>query len=1037
MSISKSIKTNWINPKTKFPKFKSLFFLLILIGLNVTMFGQSQTSNASSTCGCKESFLQWKEMTVQDPNLIYEMGNRKDEYVRCLAECYYFGGNKNIKNVYAAGSSVYSSVTHQRTTIHPYDFLYAIAKVHCKSILDSEYDCRQKCAEIKPFAPCPTVRFQETQPECPEWEAYYACLEGCDKGSTQCTDNYFNYINKLFENETNASVSISSPSNGDVILFAPEQTTTSIQVGLSIQISGQQVKSSSLQYKGPEGAQSYYTSLSSSQPNDKVLVRLEGLGQHTLTLHVETVKGLKLTNAISISTIPQGVGSNLTIRKKDIELVFTTPDPLRPLEQRADQQIIKVTVHNRDTVEANNVYVHLSAGPSDGDGQILDSILIGTIPKESKRHQFYVWNLKGQNMENWRLYADAYIPNVADVSPNDNFEFRDFNIYYAHNGQKAFSLFDDTYNFRNTSLSDDEISTLLKRFIGYVASETFTISPTEVGDMEEMKKNFVDLWYPQLFTQYKNYLRAISTAGSGGLCHGYSASALDFFHTPSKNPFGKSLSAVTESEAGQIPYMYHLDQLNRFFKSAIETGQNYKKWAKPQSVSDAYHTLKNSLKQRQANIMSFNGTKTVNGQKSGWGHAILGYKLLEVDNEDPLVYTYDPNFPMNAVANAKNMSTLSFDENLSSWKINFGAQLYENQSSTTNSTYYKTKYLWSYPLRLNLSGEDIKFYLELYKSSISSFNDLLTSIDKYIIQLSCPADLVLTDNLGRKTGLVGGKWASEIPGVEIGGLGETEFYYVPNSTNLTVDVVGTGNGTARLTTIRSSGNGLTISAIDNLPLLPKSISTTTTSNSGKLNPVIYNNRNFPVVESFVSKADRIWEKLENANKKPIASFSIMPEFPNTEDDIILVSTSTDPEGDVLSYKWFLDDQLISSSAREIMNIKSFGNHKFTLVVTDSKGATSSFSKQVSVKWVESSWFKIEQSTKEEIKQWLPMILGGLLVLVLVYFLGLKNKKKKINTPLQESQEPPTTKKNINHFCTQCGKPLTPGNKFCNHCGNKL
>jgi hypothetical protein len=87
------------------------------------------------------------------------------------------------------------------------------------------------------------------------------------------------------------------------------------------------------------------------------------------------------------------------------------------------------------------------------------------------------------------------------------------------------------------------------------------------------------------------------------------------------------------------------------------------------------------------------------------------------------------------------------------------------------------------------------------------------------------------------------------------------------------------------------------------------------------------------------------------NEPPAASFSIMPEEPTTEDIVMLVSTSSDPDGDELTYSWYIDDEFVSGAGDSPdweWVAPEPGKHKITLVVNDGRGGKDEYSATVDI-----------------------------------------------------------------------------------------
>ena len=97
-------------------------------------------------------------------------------------------------------------------------------------------------------------------------------------------------------------------------------------------------------------------------------------------------------------------------------------------------------------------------------------------------------------------------------------------------------------------------------------------------------------------------------------------------------------------------------------------------------------------------------------------------------------------------------------------------------------------------------------------------------------------------------------------------------------------------------------------------------------------------------------ADMIEEDRDRIiNEPPEASFSIMPEKPNPEDIVILVSTSSDPDGDELTCSWYIDDEFVSEAGDSPdweWVAPEPGKYEITLVVNDGRGGTAEYSTTV-------------------------------------------------------------------------------------------
>ena len=92
-------------------------------------------------------------------------------------------------------------------------------------------------------------------------------------------------------------------------------------------------------------------------------------------------------------------------------------------------------------------------------------------------------------------------------------------------------------------------------------------------------------------------------------------------------------------------------------------------------------------------------------------------------------------------------------------------------------------------------------------------------------------------------------------------------------------------------------------------------------------------------------------KEETTNNPPIASFSIMPQNPTPDDTIVGVSTSTDPDGDTLTYSWYFNgeyDENIGNLPNWTWPNPQAGEHTIKLVVDDGKGGSDEYSRKINI-----------------------------------------------------------------------------------------
>ncbi len=87
---------------------------------------------------------------------------------------------------------------------------------------------------------------------------------------------------------------------------------------------------------------------------------------------------------------------------------------------------------------------------------------------------------------------------------------------------------------------------------------------------------------------------------------------------------------------------------------------------------------------------------------------------------------------------------------------------------------------------------------------------------------------------------------------------------------------------------------------------------------------------------------------EEENQPPNASFSIFPPSPTPDDSVSFCSTSTDPDGDPLTYKWYLDGNYRGDFPSCEPGKLAAGKHTIKLDVADGEGGTDSWSRTIIV-----------------------------------------------------------------------------------------
>jgi hypothetical protein len=447
-----------------------------------------------------------------------------------------------------------------------------------------------------------------------------------------------------------------------------------------------------------------------------------------------------------------------------------------PHEVSADAQSIQVWVKNKGTVEAKNVKVQLYIRKDGADLPLGDPVDAGDIEPGKFKWTSHIWNLEGKNVEDATILAEAFIPGQSDANKMDNAAAATVSIYYAHNGERAFSWYLDTYSFENYDFTGRETEEMVEGLIA-----------TVVGNMQGPKESvplLERLLFPQTFIRFWNYTQESMNASAGGHCWGMDATSALYFQDSSLKPVPKPTKEMSPQEASTNIAVYHRAQMVPLWESLL-TNKEYI----PVELSPAkcYQAVKDSLKNPREPI-----TIAIFG--SGDGHNVLAYKLIEVEGRQPVVYIYDSNCPVKFVKKEFPMPYIQLMPDIVDWK--FPEYLHYEWASRgigAQKVYRKI------PLdQLNAIVPDLKKALyELIKQ--------MKNKDQIMVGASCPADALFTDPQGRRTGTLNGVVINEIPGAEALSEGEVEIYLLPADGKYSISVVGTGSGEMGLDIIRPDG----------------------------------------------------------------------------------------------------------------------------------------------------------------------------------------------------------------------------------------
>ncbi|MDF1699421.1 MAG: zinc ribbon domain-containing protein, partial [Saprospiraceae bacterium] len=352
--------------------------------------------------------------------------------------------------------------------------------------------------------------------------------------------------------------------------------------------------------------------------------------------------------------------------------------------------------------------------------------------------------------------------------------------------------------------------------------------------------------------------------------------------------------------------------------------------------------------------------------------------------------------------------------------------------------------------------------------------------------LACPANALFVNSSGKKIGFYQGSFINEIPNASCKVDEESEYYVLPLYDAYRVEIHGTGSGLADISIMKDNGNGAySTTYFHTIPIQNGSKYVGTIGVEGAIQTISSSTTTLTAQTKTSSNSDPIWNKINsigkqnpsfevqsnekqnqkeypdldpkknqnqnstsNQNKAPIASFEMMPNNPKTGDHIVLVSTSKDPDGEKLSYEWFLEQRMMGRVDRLEIEAIFPGPQTITLIVTDTGGSTSSAQKQINVYESGDSTFSFDDIDEDTLLLG-AKLLGALIVFFILFSLFRKQRRKKEEwvqvkeitpTPPEEYQKPKEKiqeKTQEYRFCGKCGHKLEAGSRFCGSCGASI
>jgi hypothetical protein len=509
-----------------------------------------------------------------------------------------------------------------------------------------------------------------------------------------------------------------------------------------------------------------------------------------------------------------GSTPDLRVTRHDVFLKYWEARTPNDHEIAADQQSVIAWILNTSAdVEARDVRVTFSvklAGDKDYR-PIGRPVAVGNISPGRWAQAKAVWDLNGKNVENADLMVVAASPGVKDTDPTDNEAHLTCSIYYAHSGKTPYRWVEDSYSFGNYGFEDREGQEMVEGILATAIGQLYT-DPQAATIMTR-------LIFPQTYTRFMGYLQSSMKEGAGGHCYGLCATAGLYFLDASLRPGGGRTCDLTQDAASPNVNIYQRAQMVPL-AMALLSGDEYfeRNWGSLKCLATVRDRLKTD---RKPVILSIGGSEQVQEQvivngvaqnqpvNRWWGHALLAYKLIEVEGEVSAVCVYDPNIAPKGQWNGQEPATaLHVRPGTGGWGV------------TSNMTpwYGGLSHVAAREVTREVPLTEANALVAAIKAKLAEMRSWFDKAHKIMAVLRCPADALFTDPQGRRVGMLNGKPVNEVPGAEIRSQGEVEIYVLPSNVPFTMQLTGTAAGEANFDLLRSKPGALEVTVFGKLPV---------------------------------------------------------------------------------------------------------------------------------------------------------------------------------------------------------------------------
>ncbi len=605
---------------------------------------------------------------------------------------------------------------------------------------------------------------------------------------------------------------------------------------------------------------------------------------------LESILGAPVATGEFQQTVNPGVAAaapvDLQVQPDWIVLSLDQANDFMLMEPAADRQCVACAVVNASENDAENVHVRFMAGPAGGNAEAIgEPVAVGAVAAGASATAVVMWNMQGQNIANYQITAEVYIPDLQDATPANNTASITASIAYVNNGRRAFSWPEDSFAFGPTSIGDQELADTS------LAAVTAVVGQMGIGDTS-VEAMVNEMLLPVTFLKLAEYFDAAATE-SAGHSRGMAAAAAIYYVDGSVKPVAKPTWKISEPEAAASIAATQDAQMVGLMEAVLK-GENYldAELTPQKALADVTTYLRD---RRECALLEIYGR--------GWGHCVLAYKMIAVEGRDPVVYIYDPAFPPSPqVADTHVMPQLTIGE--------------DSFSAGEDSVYDANGAEWIgvQDIERTFAVADSKTLVGPLKRIIYEMAGAMARSGKTLVSIACPADAFLLDARGRRVGVVNDQLVTEVPRADVLRSSDVEIYLLPGEEQFTLQVRGTGPGSTRVNVMRGdSTTRMSITAFTGIPTAWGTAMTGVVKGDGAVDNLMVDGVAMaPTIKGFLGAANTdVWGIDRNRPPtRPVVS--INPPTPGAADGLYCrAAGSIDPDGDPIEYtfQWYRNGEI--------------------------------------------------------------------------------------------------------------------------------